>query len=162
MEGWELHYAGWHANEFNASTYVRGPAAQGDLKPSSRKGSLDAVTLLSHGFNADRVANDPFLFFQMIFPIAMSKITSIPDDNCMPFFSLMTWFTHIYAEDNKYVWAIEQNEARETYLGHYFGIDIADYMIKNAQIKFTSWRYWHAPYLPALAMGVLAAYDMYN
>jgi hypothetical protein len=41
----------------------------------------------------------------------------------------------------KYVWAIEQNEARETYLGHYFGIDIADHMIKNAQIKFTSWRY---------------------
>jgi hypothetical protein len=100
VEGWELHYAGWHANEFNASTYVWGPAAQGDLKPSSRKGSLDAVTLLSHGFNADRVANDPFLFFQMIFPIAISKITSIPDDNRMPFFSLMTWFTHIYAEDN--------------------------------------------------------------
>jgi len=44
-------------------------------------------------------------------------------------------------KDNKYVWAIEQNEARETYLGHYFGIDIADHMIKNAQIKFTSWQY---------------------
>ena len=99
VEGWKLHYNGWHANEFNASTYVRGTAAKGDLKPSSRKGSLDVATLLSHGFNADRVKNDPFLFFQMLFPIAMSKTTSIPDDNRMPFFSLMTWFTHIYAAE---------------------------------------------------------------
>ena len=65
-------------------------------------------------------------------------------------------------KDNKYVWAIEQNEARETYLGHYFGIDITDHMIKNSQMKFTSWRYWHSPYLHALSIGVLAAYDMYN
>jgi len=65
-------------------------------------------------------------------------------------------------KEDKRVWAIEQNEARETYLGHYYGVDSADHMIKNAQIKFTSWRYWHAPYLHALSMGVLAAYDMYN
>ena len=65
-------------------------------------------------------------------------------------------------KDNKLVWAIEDNQGRGTYLSHYYGIDIADHMIKNAQIKFTSWRYWHSPYLHAFAMGVLAAYDMYQ
>ena len=33
----------------------------------------------------------------------------------------------------KRVWAIEQNEARETYLNHYFGMDVADHMIKIQQ-----------------------------
>ena len=65
-------------------------------------------------------------------------------------------------KDDKMVWGIEQNEGRETYLGHYFGIDIADHMIQNANIRFISWRFWHMPYLHALSMGVLAAYDMYN
>jgi hypothetical protein len=65
-------------------------------------------------------------------------------------------------KDDKLVWGIEQNEGRETYLGHYFGIDIADHMIQNANIRYISWRYWHMPFLHALSMGVIAAYDMYN
>ena len=59
------------------------------------------------------------------------------------------------------MWGIEQNEARETYLGHYYGIDNLDHMIKNCSIRYITWKYWHAPYLHAQAMGVVAAYDMY-
>ncbi len=34
-------------------------------------------------------------------------------------------------------------------------------MIKNCFIRYDTWKYWHAPYLHAQAMGVVAAYDMY-
>lgn len=61
----------------------------------------------------------------------------------------------------KRVWGIEQNEARETYLGHYYAIDNVDHMIKLAQIRFISWKYWHAPFLHAFAIAIIAAYDMY-
>jgi ribosome biogenesis protein Nip4 len=36
----------------------------------------------------------------------------------------------------KRVWAIEQNEAREMYLNHYFGKDVANHMIKNTANKY--------------------------
>ncbi len=32
------------------------------------------------------------------------------------------------------VWGIEQNKARATYLGHYYGVDNVNHMIKNAKI----------------------------
>jgi hypothetical protein len=41
----------------------------------------------------------------------------------------------------KRVWAIEQSEARETYLNHYFGMDVADHMIKNTANKYITWKY---------------------
>ena len=62
----------------------------------------------------------------------------------------------------KRVWGIEQNEAREIYLRHYYGIDNLDHMIKNACNRYITWKYWHAPYLHAKSMGIIAAYDMYN
>ena len=34
-------------------------------------------------------------------------------------------------DGSKRVYGIKQNEARETYLGHYYGLDNADHMIKN-------------------------------
>jgi len=60
------------------------------------------------------------------------------------------------------VWGIEQNEGRQTYLVHYYGIDNTDHMIKLAAISYISWKYWHASYLHGKAMGVIAAYDMYR
>ncbi len=36
----------------------------------------------------------------------------------------------------KRVWGIEQNEARETYLCHYYGIDNFDHMIKNTSNRY--------------------------
>jgi len=62
----------------------------------------------------------------------------------------------------KRIWAIEQNEARETYLNHYFGMDVANHMIKNTANKYITWKYWHVPYLHLQSMGIVAAYDMYK
>ncbi len=62
---------------------------------------------------------------------------------------------------NKFAWATEQNEAREIYVNHYHGVDNMDHMIKTATNIFISWKYWHAPYLHAMTIGVIAAYDMY-
>ena len=58
-------------------------------------------------------------------------------------------------------YGIEQNEARETYLNHYYGCDNADHMVKNAGNRYITWKYWHAPYLHAQSLGIIAAYDMY-
>ena len=63
---------------------------------------------------------------------------------------------------NKRLWGIEQNEARDLYLSTYWGVDNTDHMIKNCGIRHITWKYWHAPYQHAKAMGVIAAYDMYN
>ena len=62
----------------------------------------------------------------------------------------------------KRTWGIEMNEAREIYLNHYSGVDSLDHMIKNAGIKYITHKYWHSPYLHALSLAVIAAYDMYN
>ena len=55
LNGWRFHYQGWTPDAFDKSTYVRGEATQQDLKPDSRKGSLDANILRKHGCDADRV-----------------------------------------------------------------------------------------------------------
>jgi hypothetical protein len=64
-------------------------------------------------------------------------------------------------KNNKFAWATEQNEGRAIYLNHYHGVDSMDHMIKNTGNSFISWKYWHSPYLHAMSMGVIAAYDMY-
>ena len=58
-------------------------------------------------------------------------------------------------------WGIEQNEARETYLTHYYGLDNADHMVKNTGNRYITWKYWHAPYLHGQSLGIIAVYDMY-
>jgi len=65
------------------------------------------------------------------------------------------------SSNSKLVWGIEQNEARETYLTHYYGLDNADHMIKNTGNQFISWKYWHAPYRHVISLGIIAAFDMY-
>ncbi len=64
--------------------------------------------------------------------------------------------------NQKRVWGIEQNEAQETYLRPYYGIENLNHMIKNASNRYLTWKYWHSPYLHAKSMGIIAAYDMYN
>ena len=59
------------------------------------------------------------------------------------------------------MWGTKGNEARSTYLGHYYGLDNADHMIKNTGNQFISWKYWHSPYHHAISLGIIAAYDMY-
>lgn len=87
--------------------------------------------------------------------------TNISGVNNLPSAGLYVSVKSRGKKPNKRHWGIEQNEARATYLGHYYGVDNVDHMIKNAKIRYTTWKYWHAPFLHALAMAVIAAYDMY-
>jgi hypothetical protein len=64
-------------------------------------------------------------------------------------------------EADKRVWAFEQNEARETYLNNYYGMDVVDHMIKTVN-NYITWKYWHSAYLHAQSMVVVAVYDMYK
>lgn len=87
--------------------------------------------------------------------------TNITGVNNLPSVSLYVEERRRGRKGNMRRWGIEMNEARETYLKHYAGIDSADHMIKNTHIRYVTWKYWHAPYLHALSLGVIACYDMY-
>ena len=62
---------------------------------------------------------------------------------------------------SKRVWGIEMNEARRTYLSNYFRVDVMDHMIKNANLAYRSWKYWHGAMLHAKGMAIVVAYDIY-
>ena len=81
LNGWRFHYQGWTPDAFDKSTYVRGEATQHDLKPDSRKGSLDANILRKHGCDADRVRDDPLFFYQLLFPFCPPESSGIEDDS---------------------------------------------------------------------------------
>jgi hypothetical protein len=63
--------------------------------------------------------------------------------------------------DNVYLWPIEMNQAREHYLSTYNTVDSIDHWVRNLHLKLQSWKYWHAPMIHAMALGVVTAYDMY-
>jgi hypothetical protein len=64
-------------------------------------------------------------------------------------------------KENKRFWGIEMNDARELYLGTYSRIDSIDHLIKNANIFYRSWKYWHSPMLHGKSLAVVVAYDLY-
>jgi len=99
IDDWNFFYNGWTGSTFDKGTYVRGEATRENLKPSSRQGCLDVDVLRKHGLTADRVANDPLWFFQMLFPFCQPSSSTITDDNRMPFFTQVAWYTHIYAAE---------------------------------------------------------------
>jgi len=63
--------------------------------------------------------------------------------------------------ENKRLWGIEMNESRQLYLGSYSRIDSIDHLIKNTNMFYRSWKYWHSPMLHGKALTVVVAYDMY-
>jgi len=62
---------------------------------------------------------------------------------------------------HKKQWAIEMNEARDLYLNTYGVIDRMDHLIKNCNMKYRSWKYWHAGMIHGKALAVVIAYDFY-
>ncbi len=64
-------------------------------------------------------------------------------------------------KENKRFWGIEMNDARELYLGTYSRIDSIDHLIKNANMFYRSWKYWHSPMLHGKSLAVVVAYDLY-
>ena len=65
-------------------------------------------------------------------------------------------------KQKKFSWGIEMNEARELYLKTYGTIDKLDHLIKNCNMHYRSWKYWHSAMLHAKAMAICVAYDIYR
>ncbi len=59
VQGWKFHYNGWKPDEFDRQTYARGDASAMNLKPESRRGSLDVNVLKKHGCDGSRVRDNP-------------------------------------------------------------------------------------------------------
>ena len=96
MNGHTFYYDGWVPSEFDKSTYVRGSATRDNLKPPDRKGSLDADAMKKMGMNKSRM-NEPLFFLQLLLPIHNPKNSGIQDDGRMPFFTVASSCTNIYA-----------------------------------------------------------------
>ena len=101
VEGWTFYYDGWEPDEFDSTTFVRTGATKADLKPESRRGSLDGDCLKKHGLTADRMKNnDPLFFFQLLFPMQNPSMTGIENDGRMAYFSQVSICTNVYASAN--------------------------------------------------------------
>ncbi len=89
--------------------------------------------------------------------------TNISGVNNLPPANLYVTVKSQGKKPNRRHWGIDQNEeACQTYLGrHYYRVDNVDHMIKNARIRYTTWKYWHVLFLDALLMALIASYDMY-
>jgi len=53
------------------------------------------------------------------------------------------------------------NQPREHYLSTYSAVDAIDHCVCNLQLKLCSWKYWHAPMVHAMGLGVVTSCDMY-
>jgi hypothetical protein len=53
------------------------------------------------------------------------------------------------------------NHSRDLYLRTYHKIDGLDHMIKNCNMHYRSFKYWHAAMLHAKKLAISVAYDMY-
>ena len=62
---------------------------------------------------------------------------------------------------SKRIWAIEMNEARETYLKTYSAVDKIDQMLKDWYLHYCTWRWWHAPTRHGKAIAKSMAYSIY-
>ena len=77
-------------------------------------------------------------------------------------------FNHNFVEarcrgrkQHKRHYLIEQNNARHLYLKSYSRIDSMDHLIKNCNIKYRTWKYWHAAANHAKSLAVVTSYDIY-
>ena len=53
------------------------------------------------------------------------------------------------------------NNGRRLYLTTYNGVDVLDHLIKNANLFYRTWKYWHAPVNHALSIAIAVAYGFY-
>ncbi len=99
-------------------------------------------------------------YTKMLVLFQSTSATNISGVNNLPSANLYVTIKSQGKTPNHRYWGIEQ-KARATYLGHYYGVDNVNHMIKNAKIRYTTWKYWHAPFLHALSIAVIVAYNMY-
>jgi hypothetical protein len=65
-------------------------------------------------------------------------------------------------DKTKVKWAIEMKEARQLYLASYGRTDMIDLPMKNCNMFYISWKYWHASKLHVQALAAVVAYNMYK
>ncbi len=97
LNGWHFHYQGWTPDKLDQKTFFRDGASQQDLKPLNRRGSVDVDVLKKHACTADRVKDDSFFFYQLLFPLSPPESSGIEDDSQMPYFSHVAILTNVYA-----------------------------------------------------------------
>jgi hypothetical protein len=87
--------------------------------------------------------------------------TNITSVNALSLVELYKHEQHKGRGNQKGTWGIEMNEARETYLKTYCAIDKMDQMLLGWDVKYKSWRLWHAPMRHAKAIAMSMAYSLY-
>jgi hypothetical protein len=94
--------------------------------------------------------------FQSTGPCNLGSVNSIPS-------------SHMYVKrksrgsgSNRRHWGIEMNESRDTYLNSYGKIDQTDGFISRADVKYRSWKYYHAAVNHAKSLVIATAWDMYK
>jgi hypothetical protein len=65
-------------------------------------------------------------------------------------------------DKTKVKWAFEMNKAHQLYLPSYGRIDTINLPIKNCNMFYVSWKYWHASTLHVQVLAVVVAYNMYK
>ena len=87
------------------------------------------------------VTNESMAYTENIVSFQSTGPTNISGVNNLPSLQLYVAKRERERGADKRVWGIDQNEARETYLNHYYGMDVADHMIKNTSNKYITWKY---------------------
>ena len=64
-------------------------------------------------------------------------------------------------KDKKQYYVIEQNSARRLYLKSYSRIDSIGHLIKNCNIGYCTWKYWHSAAYHNKALAKVTSYDIY-
>lgn len=64
--------------------------------------------------------------------------------------------------NDKRIWGIEDNEARDLYLFSYSAVDKIDQMLQNWNEFYISWKWWHAPTRHGKSLAKCMAYEMYK
>jgi hypothetical protein len=80
--------------------------------------------------------NEEMAYTENIVSFQSTGRTNISGVNNLPSLQLFVKQRERGRGADKRVWAIEQNEAHETYLNHYYGMDVANHMIKNTANKY--------------------------
>ncbi len=62
--------------------------------------------------------------------------------------------------NQKRIWGIEMNEARETYHKNYSAVNKIQQMLLQWNVTYESWRWWHAPTRHAKAIAMSMAYSL--
>jgi hypothetical protein len=88
--------------------------------------------------------------------------TNISTVNCLDQCDLYVRTKERGRKEFKRQYGIEMNDARDLYLGGYCAVDGIDHLLKNWDIKYCTWKWYHSPMRHAKAFASVMAYQMYR